>query len=454
MSHPLQTFVATVSSLLTGPARAPAMPGGGWQSTEPWLQLGNRTVVWMVGGLLVLSAFTSLSGAVIATGKVVVESRYQAVQHPDGGVVRAILAGNGARVERGAALIELDPTEAQANLGVVRARLSEYRVHLARLAAERTGAAQFTATADIDTGDPEVAKIFAAQHALFQARRSAHLGEVAMLSERAEQASRDLTGLRALLVSAQSQFEITARELETLRPLFQKGFVNQQRVSPLEREAARLLGEIGRLEAEQAKLTSARAEAELALAQSRKQLLREVTDEEAKVQAQVAEQREAERKFADVLDRIVIRAPVTGRVHALSVHTVGGVITPASEIAQIIPEGAHLSVEARIAPNEIDRVSPGQPARVRFPAFNARATPDLAGTMTRLSPAEAVDEQGRSYYTAEVDIPEAELASLGAGHRLVPGMPAEVLIETEARSILSYLAKPLVDAMGLAFRER
>ncbi|MEO1649978.1 MAG: HlyD family efflux transporter periplasmic adaptor subunit, partial [Pseudomonadota bacterium] len=164
------------------------------------------------------------------------------------------------------------------------------------------------------------------------------------------------------------------------------------------------------------------------------------------------ELREQEKALRAKVDREVIRAPQNGRVHALAVNTTGGVITPARPILQIIPQTERMIVEARINPQDIDSVQSGQTAGIRFPTFNARVTPRLTGAVTRVSPAEITPDQGSSFYTAEIEISPQELRQIG-GQRLLPGMPAEVFITTEARSILSYFLRPLTDAMFRAFRE-
>lgn len=433
----------------------PAPPEtGDWTATEPWLRFGHRTVILMVGGLFLFALAVSISGAVIASGKVTVEGNYRSIQHPDGGVVKAIHVKNGDSVEKGRALVSLDATEARANLDIVTARVRELSIQAARLAAEREEAARFDLPPELDAADPAVGRLFAAQQSLFAARTAAHRGEQAMLAERLGQAEDERAGLTAQLDARKREHALNETELAEILPLFDKGYVNRARVAPLKRESARLEGEVGRLGAELAKIESVIAETRLRQDQSRKQYLRETLDELGKIQSQLAEQRELHKKYADVAERTEIRAPHSGRVHALAVHTIGGVVTPASQIALIIPEDERLIVSARLAPTDIDRVRPGSKADVLFPSFNARTTPRLTGRVARVSPAEETDEQGRSYFTAQIDIPASELDKIGAAHPLIPGMPAEVFIETSARSILSYLLKPLSDALLHTFRER
>jgi HlyD family secretion protein len=424
-----------------------------WQSSDPWVRTGMRVVIWLFGGLLLFSALVSISGAVVTAGTVNVEGNYQTVQHLDGGIVEKILVKNGDMVEAGDLLVKLDATQTRASLDVTRARLAELLIQRARLEAERDDKDSYELPAAARSANKETDRIAAAQKSLFDARRAAHKGERSVLKQRIDQLKGERAGLQAQAVAVKKQREINKRELASVMPLFEKGFVNQQRIAPLQREHARLEGEEGRVAAEIAKNASTLAETELRVAQVDKNYVQEVTDELRKVLAGLAEQEETLKAQADKVQRTEIRAPRSGHVHALSVHTEGGVITAASPILQIIPDGGKLVVDSQLPTQEIDKVRKGQKAIVLFPAFNARETPRIEGHVTKVSPAEVADKDGRRYYTVQTEISATELAKLGKGHQLVPGMPAEVYIETTPRTILSYFLKPLTDAMSRALRE-
>ena len=213
------------------------------------------------------------------------------------------------------------------------------------------------------------------------------------------------------------------------------------------------MGDVGKLTADIARSKGGIAEAELKIAQSEKEYTQNVVDELRKVQAQLSEVEEQNKTIADKMARIVIRSPESGRVHALAVHTEGGVIQPGTPLMQIVPDGDRLVIEAQVQPQDIDKVRQGLTAAIRFPAFDAKSTPRLSGTVSTISAAELTSNQGKTYFTARIEIPAAELKRIGAMHKLVPGMPAEVFIETASRSILSYFIKPLVDAMARSFRD-
>jgi HlyD family secretion protein len=424
-----------------------------WFGTEPWVRFGTRTVLGLLGGLFLFLALVSISGAVVTAGNVTVRGNYKTVQHLDGGIVSKIYVQNGDLVKAGDVLLKLEDTQTNASLAVTTGRVNDYLIQQARLEAERDGRDTFQLPEGLDATDPVIAKIAAAQTSLFDARRSAHNGQKSVLKQRLAQLGDDTRGLAAQLSSAKKQSDINKKELASVLPLFDKGFVNQQRVSPLQRESARLEGEVGRLTSEQAKIKSAIGETELRVAQLEKEYVTQVVDELRKVQAGLAEQLETQRATADRSVRTTIVAPVSGFVHNLSVHTEGGVITAATPILQIIPENETLIIEAQLAPQDIDKVHRGQQAMIRFPAFSSKSTPTIYGSVLKVSPAQITDNQNRTFFTTQIEITPEELAKIGQEHRLVPGMPAEVYIETASRSMLSYLLKPLTDAMTRAFRE-
>ncbi|MEO0791334.1 MAG: HlyD family type I secretion periplasmic adaptor subunit [Pseudomonadota bacterium] len=423
----------------------------GWAGSDAWVAVGMRTLAILMIGLFGFGTLLSINGAVIATGVVTVESNYKTVQHLDGGIVAEILVRNGDRVAAGDVLIRLDKTGDKAELGVITERIGGLLVQRARLEAERDGRNDFSIPASVSTTGG-IAKTIATQRALFRARMATRTGELSVLNRRIDQVSAQLRGLTAQRNARAQERDLMRKDLAAVRSLFKKGYANQQRLSTLERDAARLEGEMGRLAGELARAEGSLSESHLNLAQRRKTLLEGVIDELRQVQNALNELREQEKALRAKVDREVIRAPQDGRVHALAVNTTGGVITPARPILQIIPQTERMIVEARINPQDIDSVQSGQTAGIRFPTFNARVTPRLTGAVTRVSPAEITPDQGSSFYTAEIEISPQELRQIG-GQRLLPGMPAEVFITTEARSILSYFLRPLTDAMFRAFRE-
>ncbi len=431
----------------------PSTTSADWHATEPWVRYGMRTVKYLCGGLLLGSMLFSVSGAVVTSGIVAVEGDYQSVQHLEGGIVSKILVHNGDRVKEGDVVVHMEDTQARASMAATNGRFADFAIQDARLTAERDRKDHFDPPASIDATAPENTKLLEAQRALFEARRTAYLGQQKVLTQRVSQAESDLTGSADLLETRSKELGLNEKELDTVKPLFEKGFVNQQRIGPLERESVRLRGEVANLKSQIGKSKAARSEAEERLAQAEKEYAQQAADELQKVQTGLAEQSEARKSLSEKLARTDVRAPVSGIVHALAVHTEGGVIPPGGTLLQIIPEDRKLLVEAKITPHDIDKVHPGQDATVRFSSFDSHSTPRLTGIVRTVSAAEIVDKEGKSYFTTQVEVSPAELSKLDKGQHLIPGMPAEVYLATQSRSILSYFLKPLSDMLARTFRE-
>ena len=195
-------------------------------------------------------------------------------------------------------------------------------------------------------------------------------------------------------------------------------------------------------------------ETELQIIQVDHDMRTEVMKELREIQAKNAELMERRVAAEDQLKRVDIRAPQSGVVHQLAVHTIGGVINPAEPIMLIVPERDALVIEAKIAPQDIDHVRPGQQAFIRFTAFNQRTTPEFRGEVMRVAADVTKEAQtNQAYFLSRIALSEPELKRLGHLN-LVPGMPAEVYIKTTERTAISYLLKPLSDQVAKAFTER
>lgn len=401
------------------------------------------------------AATTNLAGAVVASGHFVVDSYVKRVQHPTGGVVGEILVREGQEVGAGDVLMRLDATQTRANLGIVTRRLDELSARLARLEAERDDLTEIMFPGQLleREGNPDVASILKSERRLFEFRRTSRQGNKSQLLERIAQFDHEIEGLKAQEVAYDRGLDVLEIEIASLRGLHEKGIVSVQRLNGLETQAATFAGERGEKIAFQAQAAGRISETKLQIAQIDQDLKTEVGRELREVQGQIGEFIERKIAAEDQLKRIEILAPQAGRVHELTVHTVGGVISPADVIMSIVPDRDNLALEARILPQDIDQVSVGQMAVIRMSAFNQRTTPELNGTVVRVAADLTEDTRtGFSYYLVRLAVPREELARLD-GLLLVPGMPAEAFIQTGQRTALSYLAKPLADQIERAFRE-
>lgn len=413
-------------------------------------------MVFLIGGVGGWAATTEIAGAVLAPGLVVVESNVKKVQHPTGGIVGELLVREGQRVETGAVLVRLDETVTRAALAVIIKTVDELMVRQARLEAERDDAAGVIFPEELVARSNEihVRHLISAEEKLFDLRRIARLGKKAQLQERIAQLKEEIQGLEGQSRAKKREIELMNPELDGVRVLWEKNLVPISRMTALEREAVRLDGERNQIIAAAAQARGRSSEVELQIIQIDQELRSEVARELREIQAKLSELGERRIAAEDQLKRIDIRAPQAGFVHQLAFHTVGGVVSPAESIMLIVPQADDLAIEAKVPPQSIDQIAIGQPVGIRFAAFNQRVTPEISGTITRVSADVARDTQsGFEFYTIRVTMPPAEIARLG-NVKLVPGMPVEAFVRTEDRSVLSYLLKPLQDQVAKAFRER
>ncbi|MET0221115.1 MAG: HlyD family type I secretion periplasmic adaptor subunit [Tardiphaga sp.] len=407
----------------------------------------------VIGGWATL---VPLAGAVVVPGNLVFESNVKSIQHPNGGIVTEIAVRDGTRVRAGDLLLRLDPTQARASLQVVSKQLDDVRVRIARLLAERGAlpALVLSPTLDKRASDPDMKTMLVSEDALFKSRANARDSQKKLLDSRIVQLGEEVAGIEAQLKSKVSQLELIAGELAGVQDLFDKRLVPLTRLTTLQRERARIEGERGQLMSATAETKAKIGEAELQSVRVDQDFRTEVMKDLGDAQAKEAELSERGIAARDTLDRIEIRAPTSGVVHQLAVHTIGGVIRAGDTVLQVVPDSEELQVEVRVQPNDIDQVRNGQKAFVRLSAFNQRITPQLSGDVSYVSADTSHDQQTNApYFSARVTLPEGERAKL-ANLQLVAGMPAEIFMQTGSRSMLSYLFKPIADQLQRAFVER
>jgi membrane fusion protein, type I secretion system len=420
------------------------------------LIFGCVLCVGLVVGVGGWAATARLAGAIIAPASVIVETDVKKVQHQTGGIVAKLNVHDGDRVKAGDVLIRLDATTTGANLAVVTKTLDELAGRRARLHAEQDGADEISFPADLlkraaTSGD--AAHIIAGEQNLFRARREARDGQEAQLRERIAQLNEEATGLAAQRNAKEREIAFIHEELRGLESLRARNLTPLTRVIALRRDAARLDGERGQIVSSIAQAKGKIAETELKIIQLRQDLSTEVLRDLRELDGRYGELMERKIAAEDQFRRTEIRAPQSGIVHELAVHTVGGVVGPGETLMLIIPQTDGLSVEARVPPQHIDQVRPGQTVMVRFSAFDQATTPQLAGTVKVVAADITRDPRtNQSYYPIRITISDKEMEQL-KGLKLVPGMPAEAYLQTQMRTALSYLAKPLTDQFSRAFKD-
>jgi HlyD family secretion protein len=419
----------------------------------PHVAAGATLALVLVLGFGGWAATAHLNGAIIAQGAVKVDQNLKEVQHRDGGIIQSIAVRQGDSVRAGQVLFHLDDVQTRAELSIIRSQLAEHLGRRARLIAERDNLPGVSYPAELAGLSDDAAQIMTGETRLFDGNKTNRDSRKEQLEIGIVQSGEEVRGLEARKVAKSEELRLVELERTKYLGLFEKGYIDGTKVFNINREWARLLGERGEIEA-----TLARAK--LRISDSRLQII--AIDETARTEAQ-RELRQVEAKLSELSDRRIstedrlsrteIRAPIDGTVNELSVFTVGGVITPAARLATIVPQDARLTVEIRIAPADIDQIKPGQPARMRFSAFNRNTTPEFPGKVVHVSPATTRDPaSGATYYIGDVQL-DGDIKTLG-DRKLLPGMPVEVFVSTEERTALSYLAKPFTDHASRIFRER
>jgi HlyD family secretion protein len=344
----------------------------------------------------------------------------------------------------------LDETMLRSNLTILQNAADQMSARAARLDSESAGSDKMTFSKDLAerSSDPAVALLMANEESLFVVRLKARQGLKAQLSERIAQLEQEVEGIKGQVKAKDTEVELITSELTGVRSLYDRNLVPYQRVTRLERDAAALAGERSALVAAAAQADGKITETQLQILQvdqdARSEAARDLRESQGKLQ-ELLERQVAAR---DQLNRTELRAPQDGVIYQLAVHTVGGVINAGEPVMLIVPTQDRLAVQAKISPRDIDRVVIGQPATLRFTSFDQRTTPEVEAKVIRVSPDLTVDSRsGVGFYLADVAIPG------GAPVKLVPGMPVEVFVETESRTVLSFLVKPLLDQVKRAFRD-
>ena len=436
------------------------MTGARLQGARPSIRLhlmiGLAVVAVLAGGLGGWASTAEISGALIAPGSIVVESNVKKVQHPTGGVVGEVRARDGDVVKAGDVVVRLDDTVTRASLAIVTKNLDGLWARAARLEAEQQGLDRIVFPTSLleRADDPDVRNVMTSESKLFDVRTTGRAGQKAQLRERITQLNEEIAGLEAQEKAKNQEIALVDKELVGVRSLYDQHLVQINRLTTLERDEARLAGERAQYIASRAQARGKITETELQIIQVDKDMVSDVSRDLRETNDKIGEFVERKVTAEDQLRRTDIRAPQDGMVEQSTAHTVGGVITAGDAIMMIVPQADDLQVEAKVNPQDIDKLQIGQKTLLRLSAFNQRTTPELSGIVTRVSPDVTTDQRtGQSYYTIRVSMPPEEVARLGEV-KLIPGMPVEAFVQTGDRTMLSYLIKPLKDQLMRAFREK
>lgn len=415
--------------------------------------IGAAIVFATFGVFGIWAFFAPMDSSALAPGVVVVKSHRKTVQHLDGGIVAKILVKDGDLVKEGQPLLILDDTQIKAQLEMARSQNITLSAQVARLRAERDQLKKIDYPELLnDDADPRTTEAKSAENNIFKSKISSLDGQISVLNQRISQISSKIKGLQGQVDSKKQLVASYAEEIHDLKELLAEGFADKQRLRDLERNHALQSGEIAQLNAEMATNQMLISETRLQILQVQKQFQEEVAGQLSDAQAKLNDAAERLAANQDKLDRVVIKAPSSGMVLGLSVHNENSVIASGRPILDIVPQDAELIIEAQVSPMDIDRVTVGLQAEVRFSAFKQSQTPKMNGKVIHLSADRLTDDKGNSYYQARVELTPESSKDLGA-LQLLPGMPAEVLINTGERTLFEYLVQPATNFFARSFIE-
>lgn len=420
------------------------------------LLAGTAIVLIGLGGFTAWASTAPLSSAAIAPGVVKVDTNRKTVQHLEGGIIAEILVREGQAVEAGQVLLRLDDLESRALFQMLDDQHAALRAQEARLLAERDEQKELAFPPELEArrAEPKIAEILDGQRRIFESRKAILDGQTSVIDQRVAQLKAQIAALEAQLASGREQLSFIQEEMTGVRDLVKRGLEKKPRLLALQRNAAYIAGQQGEYQGRIAQAREAIAQADLESLNLRKARIQEVSMELREVQTKRAETAERLSTASATLHRREVVARQAGVVLNLRYHTTGGVVAPGSAILDIVPQNDRLTVEAQVRPTDIDMVHEGLAAKVVLSAFKQRTTPQLDATVTSVSADALTDERtGQLYYLARVSVNEAELSRLN-GVILQPGMPAEVMIQSEERTLLDYLIQPITDSFRSAFREQ
>lgn len=418
--------------------------------------LSILAVATLVVGFGAWAFFTSIAGAVIAGGFLVVESNAKRVQHAEGGIVAAIMARNEDHVNAGDVLLRLDDTTLKASLAVVNNQLDEARAIEARLVAEVGGNSDFTVPPELEVRRevPGVESLIAAQHQLAKARLAVREGNIAQLNEQISQFESQLEGLAVQRTAAVEQHDVVTKEYADLTGLLDSQLVQKSQVNNLTKEKAQLEGDLGSIDASISQIRASIAERRVMIGQVDSNFLSDALSQLQDLREKIAQLLQQKIAAEDRLARVAIVAPQSGVVHQSIVNTIGGVVGAGETLMMIVPTDDRLVVEIRLNPLHVDKVKVGQEVVLKLPGLDQRTTPDLPGHITQVAPDLTTDAQsGQQYYIARVTFDDNALSKLPPNVKLISGMPAEAFIQTGERTVFTYLMEPLMEQFQRAMRE-
>lgn len=427
-----------------------------WSAWRP-VTIGMIGILILFGGFGTWSVMSNIAGAIVASGRIEVDRNRQVVQHDTGGTISEILVDEGDLVKAGDLLLRLDPEQAQSELTLIEGQLFELMARRGRLEAQRDegDTIEFPSSlVEVGKVNPDALELMDGQKNLFFARRDSVVQEIDQLGKQRNQIEDQIKGINAQEESLAIQLGLIEQQLVSQQTLLDQGLAQVSSVLGLKREMARLTGEIGRLIASRAQAEGRITEIEIIELKLGTSGREEAISQLREIRYQELSLVERRRALKSTIDRLDIRAPVSGIVYSLQVTTPRSVIRPADPLMFLVPQDRPLVIAAQVMPTNVDEISVGQEVNLRLSSLDQRTTPELKGLVVLIS-ADALDDQttGASYFRAEITLSPGEMERLPEGTQLLPGMPVDAFIKTGDRSPLTYLLKPVTDYFVKSWRE-
>lgn len=419
-------------------------------------RLGWWILLLGFGGFMIWALLAPLDEGATFPGSVTLVGSRKTVAHPYGGVIEKVLVAEGQQVKAGDVLVQLNTTKSDADLNTARAQWITISAALSRLVAERnaSSAIRFPDWFVQNAGDPRVQESMRTQNELMRARQGALNADLNAMQESESALLKTLTAIEASTAQKQLQLNASQTQLDGLREMAAEGFMARNRVLEAERNHAAIMGSLADDQAQLARTRGQLGEVRMRMTQRRAEGQKEVQTQLAEVQRQ---KEELDNRLSSVqFDNSIaeVKSPVDGYVTGLQVFTDGGVVTPGMKLMDVVPTSDRMEIEGQLAVHLIDKVVPGLPVIITFPALNQRRTPTLFGRIRSVSADRLTDiHTGVPYYLVKVEIPPESHAQL-EGQQVVPGMPADAFVKLGERTLMNYIVKPLTDRLRSSLTER
>ena len=428
------------------------------QRARPTILIGLVLMVVLFGIVGLWAALVPLESGAIAPGRVMSESNRKEIQHLEGGIIKEILVKDGDVVKAGQALVRLDATNAKAKSDQVLGQYLAAKASESRLIAERDNKPTITFPDEYlkqEAANAKVKDALDTQRRLFATRREALEGQISVLNQKIAQSGEEIRGLREQIAADNTQISLLTQEIATVEGLLKTGDALKPRLLALQRQQADLMGRRGESQAMVSRANQTINESKISILNLKNESLNKIVAELKDTQVQLSSLEEQARSTSDIARRVEVTAPIAGTITGLAVHTIGGVVAPGLTLMYLIPSDDRLIVEAHVGPQDIDVVHAGLVAQVRLTAFKSRYLHPVKGTVITVA-ADRTDDKNNneSYYVARVEIEQRELTDLGKDIKLTSGMPADVLIVTGTRTMLSYIMRPIRESFGHAFHDQ